>query len=172
VSFAGLTYFAIFLAEFVFALPLPHLSRVTAPISAPIVDGETTSPSGPRAEEAVPPPLPRPVSREERETPLPRFPIMAAILIVGIPIMIAMYISSTRFSDYRHHPFDILAGAALGIGAAWLGWRWYGAWTCAVHAEGKVYMFLHKTKGDDDEKRDGTDVAEKGAATGRSARAV
>lgn len=171
-SFAGLTYFAIFLAEFVFALPLPHLSRVTAPISAPLVAPEATSSAD--SHTAAAPPAALPSRREDRETPLPRFPIMAAILIVGIPIMIAMYIASTRYSDYRHHPFDIFGGAALGIASAVLGWRWYGAWTCASQAEGRVYTFMDKAKGNDDnEKYDGTVMAEEGGAPmGRAGRAV
>lgn len=160
-SFAGLAYLSIFLAEFVFALPLPHLSRATAPISAPIVeqpDPEMPSSSNSRTVAVSPP------SRKEREAPLPQFPIMVAILIVGIPIMIAMYIASTRFSDYRHHAFDIFAGSALGIASAWLGWRWYGAWTCAVHADGRVYNLIHKAKSNDDnEKYDRPAMVEEGA---------
>lgn len=130
-SFAGLTYLAIFLAEFVFALPLPHLHRTT-PVSAPIV-GDGSSRSPPPDE-----PAPPPAHASGGETPLPRFPIMAAILVSGLPLLLAAYIASTRFSDYRHHAFDILAGSVLGIFAGVVGWRWYGAWCCAG-GEGRVY---------------------------------
>jgi len=129
VSFAGLTYLAIFLSEFVFALPLAHLSNKTTtpmPMSAPIVGSRHPEDEGVAARV------------ENRETPLPRFPIMAAILICGIPLLLAMYIASTRYSDYRHHTFDILAGSILGIFAGVVGWRWYGAWCCAS-GEGRVY---------------------------------
>ncbi|KAF8249253.1 acid phosphatase/Vanadium-dependent haloperoxidase [Wilcoxina mikolae CBS 423.85] len=127
-SFAGLTYLAIFLSEFVFALPLAHLSTkssTSTPISAPIVGTEEED-------------YTHAARVENSETPLPRFPIMVIILICGIPILLAMYIASTRFSDYRHHTFDILAGSALGIFAGVVGWRWYGAWCCAG-GEGRVY---------------------------------
>jgi hypothetical protein len=139
VSFAGLTYLTIFLAEFVFALPLPHLSSRASPVSAAIiVDSGTAehrlaSPSRPTAQ-----------AQQEREAPLPRFPIMGAILICGIPFLTAMYISSTRYSDYRHRAGDIIAGSILGIASAWLGWRWYGAWTMCAQAEGRVYGFVHR----------------------------
>ncbi|KAF8542730.1 phosphatidic acid phosphatase type 2/haloperoxidase [Trichophaea hybrida] len=136
-SFAGLTYLAIFLSEFVFALPLAHLSTKSStsiPISAPIVDTEDHTDAA---------------HVEKSETPLPRFPIMVIILICGIPLMLAMYIASTRFSDYRHHTFDILAGSALGIFAGVVGWRWYGAWCCAG-GEGRVYALkehLERSRG-------------------------
>ncbi len=42
-----------------------------------------------------------------------------------MPIGAAVYISATRFSDYRHFGFDILFGALIGIVSAWLGFRWF-----------------------------------------------
>lgn len=131
-SFAGLTYLAIFLAEFVFALPLPHLYRVT-PVSAPIVEG---GPSRSPPRDAAPQPAPPPAHAPGGG--LPHFPIMPAILISGLPLLLATYIATTRFSDYRHHTFDIFVGSALGITAGFVGWRWYGAWCCAG-GEGRVY---------------------------------
>ena len=131
-SFAGLTYLAIFLAEFVFALPLSRLYRVT-PVSAPIVEG---GPSRSAPRDAAPQPAPSPAHAPGGG--LPHFPIMAAILVSGLPLLLATYIATTRFSDYRHHTFDIFIGSALGIAAGFVGWRWYGAWCCAG-SEGRVY---------------------------------
>lgn len=138
-SFAGLGYLSIWLAEFVFALPLPHLStKTTPPLSAPLVDNAAE----PRTSMSPATRLLSRGSQEERDTPLPRVPFMAAILVCGVPLMTAMYIASTRFSDFRHHSGDIFAGSLLGVASAVLGWRWYGAWTTSAEAEGRVYGFM------------------------------
>ena len=42
-----------------------------------------------------------------------------------IPLCAATYIATTRFSDFRHHPFDILFGAVLGIVVSWASFRMY-----------------------------------------------
>ncbi|KAI5780393.1 phosphatidic acid phosphatase type 2/haloperoxidase [Geopyxis carbonaria] len=120
-SFAGLLYFAIFMAEYVFHLPLPHLS---APLSAPIVDGSGSGTPSRRSSRRS----------TRRVQMLPRYPIMLAILLCGVPVLLAIYIASTRYSDYRHHPGDIFGGAALGAVAAAVAWRFYGAWCCVADA--------------------------------------
>jgi hypothetical protein len=139
VSFAGLTYLAIFLAEFVFALPLPHLASQD-PVSAPIVGNGTGQPRRSSYASAAPV-VGGGENPQERGTPLPKFPIMGAILICGVPVMVAMYIATTRFSDFRHHGTDILCGSILGILSAFLGWRWYGAWTTCAQGDGRVYRY-------------------------------
>ncbi|KAI9808415.1 MAG: hypothetical protein M1827_007474 [Pycnora praestabilis] len=47
------------------------------------------------------------------------------LVIAFLPIAIAIYVSTTRFSDFRHHGFDILFGSALGFVTAWFAFRWY-----------------------------------------------
>lgn len=42
-----------------------------------------------------------------------------------IPIGTAVYISSTRFTDFYHFGFDIIVGSLLGIFTAWCSFRWY-----------------------------------------------
>ena len=44
-----------------------------------------------------------------------------------MPILLATYVATTRYSDYRHHGVDVIFGALLGVGAAILGWTWYGS---------------------------------------------
>lgn len=44
-----------------------------------------------------------------------------------LPIGAATYIASTRYSDFRHHGFDILFGALLGFILAWASFRWFHA---------------------------------------------
>lgn len=45
------------------------------------------------------------------------------LLIVFIPLGAATVVSVTRVLDNRHHPFDVLFGSVLGIGCAWIGYR-------------------------------------------------
>lgn len=43
--------------------------------------------------------------------------------------MLAIYVATTRYSDYRHHGVDVIFGSLLGVGTAILGWTWYGSRT-------------------------------------------
>lgn len=52
-------------------------------------------------------------------------PPVWTIILPLIPLCLALYISSTRYSDFRHHGFDIISGASIGIIVAWLSFRWY-----------------------------------------------
>ncbi|KAI9674810.1 MAG: hypothetical protein M1817_001714 [Caeruleum heppii] len=47
------------------------------------------------------------------------------LAIAFIPIGAAIYISGTRYSDFRHFGFDILFGVFVGIVTAWFSFRWY-----------------------------------------------
>lgn len=47
------------------------------------------------------------------------------LVIAFIPIGAAIYISSTRYSDFRHHGFDIIFGSLMGFALAWFSFRWY-----------------------------------------------
>jgi hypothetical protein len=52
-------------------------------------------------------------------------PPLHLLVVAFTPMCIAIYISATRFSDFRHHGFDILSGGTLGLASAWFGFRWY-----------------------------------------------
>ncbi|KAL2059407.1 hypothetical protein ABVK25_000700 [Lepraria finkii] len=63
-----------------------------------------------------------------------------------IPIGLAIYVSSTRYSDFYHHGFDIISGAILGVASAWLGFRWYhlpisrgGGWAWAPRSSDRAF---------------------------------
>lgn len=51
-------------------------------------------------------------------------PVYTLILIL-IPIGAAIYICSTRFTDYRHFGFDLIFGSLIGITTSWFSFRWY-----------------------------------------------
>lgn len=52
-------------------------------------------------------------------------PPLWTVIFVLVPVASAIYITSTRFTDYRHHGFDLLFGSAIGIIAAWFSFRLY-----------------------------------------------
>lgn len=52
-------------------------------------------------------------------------PPVYTIILPLIPLSLALYITSTRYSDFRHHGFDLLGGALIGTVVAWLSFRLY-----------------------------------------------
>jgi hypothetical protein len=52
-------------------------------------------------------------------------PPVWTLVLVLIPIGSAIYITSTRFTDYRHHGFDLIFGSFIGITTSWFSFRWY-----------------------------------------------
>jgi len=127
-SWAGLLYLTLFLCS-KFAIAIPYLLPVSyttvafasrmkrsQPQSNDQVDHghETNDATAERLNSQ------ERVLRSEAAAP-PQYLLAMAI----IPIGAAVYISSTRFTNYRHHAFDILFGSFIGILSAYLGFRWY-----------------------------------------------
>ena len=52
-------------------------------------------------------------------------PPVYLLLLTVIPWFASIYISSTRFSDFRHHGFDILFGYFIGTICAFFAFRYY-----------------------------------------------
>jgi membrane-associated phospholipid phosphatase len=52
-------------------------------------------------------------------------PPLYLLVIACIPFFTAIYISATRYYDFRHHGFDILFGFSLGTVTAVFSFRWY-----------------------------------------------
>ncbi|KAL8723566.1 MAG: hypothetical protein Q9225_000201 [Loekoesia sp. 1 TL-2023] len=68
------------------------------------------------------------------------------IIFPLVPIGAAIYISSTRYSDFWHHGFDVFTSSILGTVTAWLGFRWYhmpirrgGGWAWAPRSSKRAY---------------------------------
>lgn len=117
VSFAGMTYLALFLCAKL-AVTIPFLNYQNY---------DRGQPKNPARRQAAAPP-----------TYLVVFPL--------IPICIAIYVSSTRYSDFMHHGFDIISGAILGTASGWLGFRWYhmpirrgGGWAWAPRSYDRAF---------------------------------
>jgi hypothetical protein len=47
------------------------------------------------------------------------------LVLILTPIGTAIYVASTRFTDFRHFGFDLLFGSLIGITTAWFSFRWY-----------------------------------------------
>ncbi|USP74218.1 hypothetical protein yc1106_01492 [Curvularia clavata] len=130
-SWAGLLYLTLFLAsKFSVAIPfLPHRPFSTNPAWTSAVTPsnlkkqatlpmhkQDTSLSSPTsyADDAVVP------IRYQNAAP----PVYTLVLIL-VPICAAIYITSTRYTDFRHFGFDMLFGSLIGITCAWFSFRWY-----------------------------------------------
>ncbi|KAI9808808.1 MAG: hypothetical protein M1826_004065 [Phylliscum demangeonii] len=136
-SWAGLTYLALFLCS-KFAIAIPFLApgawgadRMAAEVASDALhrrDGgagglsKNTRPfeaDGTRPDHAAADPSTDPLRNQAAAPPL------YLLVLVLIPVCLAIYISSTRFSDFRHFGFDILFGSLLGFGIAVFAFRWY-----------------------------------------------
>ncbi|KAL8824008.1 MAG: hypothetical protein Q9191_005370 [Dirinaria sp. TL-2023a] len=120
ISFAGLFYFALYLCS-KFAVRIPYL--LGYPPSPPQEAFSTPPHRSDQEKDDVTPQnttIPEEAFRNGAAAP----PTYLLVLPL-IPICVALYISSTRYSDFKHHGFDIIAGSAIGLVIAWLSFRMY-----------------------------------------------
>lgn len=47
------------------------------------------------------------------------------LILAFIPIGTAIFISASRWSDFKHQGFDIIFGSLIGFVFGWFGFRWY-----------------------------------------------
>lgn len=47
------------------------------------------------------------------------------LVLALVPLGAAIYITASRFFDFRHHGFDLIFGSLMGIVCAWFSFRWY-----------------------------------------------
>lgn len=121
VAFAGLVYLALWLCAKL-GISIPFLSPRKLSSAAKEQDDAALF----RTQAAAPP------------TYLIIFPL--------VPVGAAIYISSTRYSDFWHHGFDVFTSSILGTITAWLGFRWYhmpirrgGGWAWAPRSSKRAY---------------------------------
>ncbi|ETN45316.1 uncharacterized protein HMPREF1541_09147 [Cyphellophora europaea CBS 101466] len=95
-SWSGLLYLSLFLcAKFGIKIPV---------LRVPAISSQSRVPT-PRNQGAAPPAY--------------------LILLAFVPIGVAFFISVSRWFDYRHHGFDIISGAILGVFTAWISFHLY-----------------------------------------------
>jgi membrane-associated phospholipid phosphatase len=104
-SWAGLLYLSLWLSA-KFAITIPFLAP--APHAS---DHSHNQPS--RASQSIPP-------RSQAAAPP-----LYLLLLVATPIATALYVCASRWADYQHQGFDIIAGSILGALFAWTSFRWY-----------------------------------------------
>ncbi len=171
-SFAGLTYLSLYLAS-KFSITIPYLlpfSYSSSSSSTSTFANKNTNPTRPDSSSpTLPTTTPFPSTQRQQQTPLrsqSAAPPVYLLLLPLIPLCLAIYISSTRYSDFRHHGFDILFGSLMGIVLSWFSFRMYhlpirrgGGWSWGPRSEGKAfgtvlgtsgYRVVGATKRDDD----------------------
>lgn len=129
-SWSGLLYLTLFLAS-KFSVAIPFLPP--RPFSTNLAHTSATAPSNLKDRPILPlhhkeSSLTSPTYSDERVVPI-RYqaaaPPVYTLVLVLIPIGSAIYITSTRFTDFRHFGFDLLFGSMIGIISAWFSFRWY-----------------------------------------------
>ncbi|KAF2686483.1 PAP2 domain-containing protein [Lentithecium fluviatile CBS 122367] len=129
-SWSGLLYLTLFLAS-KFSVAIPFLPP--RPFSTNPDHTSAIAPSNLKSKSILPlhkkeSNLASPSFSEEKVVPI-RYqaaaPPVYTLVLVLVPIASAIYITSTRFTDYRHFGFDLLFGSLIGIISAWFSFRWY-----------------------------------------------
>ena len=118
-SWAGLGYLALFICA-KFAISIPYL--LPGDYSSSAFTHHNKEPnSNPVAGASASIPQQR-VLRSTAAAP----PVYLYVVPI-IPVAAAIYIGATRYTDYRHHGFDIIFGTLIGMLSAYLGFYWYHA---------------------------------------------
>ena len=127
-SWAGMFYLALYLCS-KFAITIPYLLPSTheaystsAALTPPSYElkGLKNSLQNAKADDFPPQDSSRLVLHEQAAAP----PTYLLILPL-IPVSLATYVASTRFSDFRHHGFDIIFGSLMGMFLSWISFRIY-----------------------------------------------
>ena len=174
VTFAGLFYFALYLcSKFAIKLPSPfpyfstHDNVPPSVTSVPITGNAGDHTSGEKSPHAMSVGQASIRSFRDEAAAPPTY----LLILPLIPISVAIYISSTRFSDFRHHGFDIIFAAVEGLIFSWGsfrmyhipvtqgdGWAWgprsaSRAFGVSIGTSGYVETSLPRKKSDDIEAR-------------------
>ncbi|EOA82234.1 uncharacterized protein SETTUDRAFT_173919 [Exserohilum turcica Et28A] len=130
-SWAGLLYLTLFLAS-KFSVAIPFLPP--RPFSTNPAHTSAVAPSNLKKQVLLPmhkhdsSMMPTTPYGDDNIVPI-RYqnaaPPVYTLVLVLVPICSAIYITSTRYTDFRHFGFDMLFGSLIGITCAWFSFRWY-----------------------------------------------
>lgn len=129
-SWAGLLYLTLFLAS-KFSIAIPYLAP--RPYSQNPAYVSAVAPSNLKKQSTLPfhkqeSTLSSPTYAQEYVVPI-RYqnaaPPVYTVVFVLIPVASAIYITSTRYTDFRHFGFDMLFGTLIGVVCAWFSFRLY-----------------------------------------------
>ena len=129
-----MTYLVLFLCS-KFAITVPYLlpaqynshafrhhnGAATHASALPTSSDSSPTPGKDDPDTVTPTPLPR-VLRSQAAAP----PVYL-LAIALVPLGVATFIVASRFTDYRHHGFDVIFGALIGFWTAYGSFRWYHA---------------------------------------------
>lgn len=136
VSWAGLLYLTLFLAS-KFSVSIPFLAP--RPFSTNPAYTSAVTPSNLKSRILTDRSV-LPVHKQESTLTNPGFaendavvpiryqsaaPPVYTLALVLTPVGTAIYVASTRFTDFRHFGFDLLFGSLIGITTSWFSFRWY-----------------------------------------------
>jgi hypothetical protein len=138
VSWSGLFYLALFLcSKFAISIPFlpPKRLSVERPTDLdayvgsgagilPVHNDSTDQTSGSFKQSADPSNRTLALSKIPPRNQAAAPPVYLLALPL-VPICTAIYITSTRYFQFFHHGFDMIAGMLIGILSAWFAFRWY-----------------------------------------------
>ncbi|KAF2667593.1 hypothetical protein BT63DRAFT_426451 [Microthyrium microscopicum] len=169
VSWAGLFYLALFLCS-KFAIRIPTAPSTTANPDDPILP--TTQQSIIDLTTAGPI-----TTMQTRLYNRAASPPIYLLTLPLIPICLAMYITCTRYFQFRHHGVDIFAGTIIGIGCAWFAFRWFhmpiargAGWSWGPRSRGRAFgvgVGMGSYVGDEGWSSERREVKEQGDGGGR-----
>ncbi|KAL8729330.1 MAG: hypothetical protein Q9166_004827 [cf. Caloplaca sp. 2 TL-2023] len=147
-SWAGLFYLALYLAS-KFSVTVPYLlpfsytssaSSFSAFATNRLNHDDQSSPNATLSPSTAQPPNQTPLRSQSAAPPT------YLLILPLIPLCLALYISSTRYSDFRHHGFDILFGSFMGIALSYFSFRMYhlpirrgGGWAWGPRSESRAF---------------------------------
>ena len=124
VSWAGMFYLALFLCS-KFSVTIPYLLPYTYETSIREVRGYDGLPDDESDESKNATTV---SSAKDTLVPLRKQAAAPPAYLFALPILcvsISTYVASTRFSDFRHHGFDILFGSLMGAVFSYISFRMY-----------------------------------------------
>lgn len=130
-SWAGLLYLTLFLAS-KFSVAIPFLPP--RPFSTNPAHTSAVTPSNLKKQGILPvhkqeSSLSSPTSYNDDAVVPIRYqnaaPPVYTLVLILVPVCAAIYITSTRFTDFRHFGFDLLFGTFIGVTCSWFSFRWY-----------------------------------------------
>lgn len=131
-SWAGLLYLTLFLAsKFSIAIPFlpPRPFSTNSAYTSAITPSNLRSPNSFNGKSPQGTNLSSPSFSEDTAVVPIRYqaaaPPVWTLVLVLVPVGSAIYITSTRFTDFRHFGFDLLFGSFIGITTSWFSFRWY-----------------------------------------------
>lgn len=125
-SWAGLLYLTFFICA-KFAVQIPFLSSASSSqqFISTFDEEEDEDPDRPKHSSGSSSPTAGSVNHVLPPRNEAAAPPIYLLILAFVPVGAALYISASRWSDYRHHGFDVISGSLIGIFTAWFGFRWY-----------------------------------------------